>query len=175
MQYIGSDHPDVVRLLGDWRPGFAYSVGTETVGNTTRYHVRPVVDESLVYVVSISDTGEVVLGVTSSQRATQLDAFSLSVLKYPTPLSLHPAALQRCRAAIRKDLHQEGLLAPRVFRTREELEALYHAGPGDVPANWYTPYGLARVLLGADDITQEEYEIAEREFGDDFMGHSRRR
>jgi hypothetical protein len=62
---------------------------------------------------------------------------------------------------------------PRVFATKTELAALKEWGPDEVPWTWYTPFGLASILLGLDLISQKEYDLAADQFADAWKGDRR--
>lgn len=58
----------------------------------------------------------------------------------------------------------------RRFPTKEALAELYEqtADEARIPADWFTPYGLAKVLFAEDQISQEEIDLALSDFGDDY-------
>lgn len=61
---------------------------------------------------------------------------------------------------------------PRRFRNKEALGKLYVQGPDQFPWTTYTPFGLADVLRAQGLISKEEFDLAERDFGDAWMVHS---
>jgi hypothetical protein len=72
------------------------------------------------------------------------------------------------------------LAEPRLFRTKEALTELYdehidwiYEQTGyRVPADWYTPNGLAGVLFAVGLISSDEIDLAKEAFGDDWIYHS---